>query len=199
MRAMSLAPTQIRRRLRFSLRTLLLLVAACAVGTWIYLTGWPWLAAYWQQVRFERAVRQLKVGATTYFVLTNLPKAENGWTDYTANSDRLLTGTTRYGLVNAVYFVHLTYPQNHQGGMLECPCTSVEVFRLPPVPPGYTAKRKMYGDPLRDHTSPPKPDQPADKAYADDFLQFVAGDRKDDWGLKPELIYSDPASQLPSK
>jgi hypothetical protein len=46
MRAMSLAPTQTHRRLRFSLRTLLLLVAACAVGTWLYLTGWPRLVAY---------------------------------------------------------------------------------------------------------------------------------------------------------
>src|SRR5262249_52776819 len=144
---MSNASTQTRRRrLRFSLRTLLLLVAACAVATWFHLTGWPWLVACWQQVRFERAIRQLKVGATTYFERTSLPQAGHVTTTYTADDFGTPTGTTRYSLTNAVYFVHLRYPRDYQGGMFQCASTNVEVFRLPPVPPSYVAKRKMYDD-----------------------------------------------------
>src|SRR5262245_14361142 len=78
---MSTAPRQ-TRRLRFSLRTLLLLVAACAVGTWIYLTGLPWL----QQIRFERAVRQLKVGCTVYDAHSILPPTKGVTTTFSANA-----------------------------------------------------------------------------------------------------------------
>ena len=187
-----------RRRLRFSLRTLLVLVAACAVGTWFYLTGWPWLVSCWEQYRLERAVRQLKVGTTTYDEWMLLPEGPRRGTEYTANSDRILTGTTRYFLKNAVYFVHLRYPQGFQGGMMQCRSTSVEVFRLPPVPLGYTANRKLRNDPLLDHTSPPGPGESADKAYADDFFQFVNSDRTDDFGLKAELIYSDSPTHPPA-
>jgi hypothetical protein len=59
---MSTAPTHTCRRLRFSLRTLLLLVAVCAVATWIYLTGWPWLVAYWQQASTANESRYIALG-----------------------------------------------------------------------------------------------------------------------------------------
>jgi hypothetical protein len=45
-------------RPRFSLRTLLIFVAVFAVASWGYFIGWPW----YQQLRFETTVRQLKVG-----------------------------------------------------------------------------------------------------------------------------------------
>ena len=104
-----------------------------------------------------------------------------------------------YFLFNGVYFVYFTYPKGTQLGDYNARCDSVEVFRLPPAPPEYRARRKVYDNPLANSVRPPEPSESPDDAYVYDFFQFVTGDRKDDFGLKPELIYSDPPKQLPVK
>jgi hypothetical protein len=201
---MSMAHSDARRRLRFSLRTLLLLVAACAVATWVYVIGWPWL----EQVRFERAVRQLKVGCTAYDACSVLPPTRGVTTTFSANARDQLAGLSRYPLSKNVYFIHYEYREDYAGSLMKCPSLSVAVFRLPHAPAGYKSKRKVMNYPgppeqvgfsMANRAPPPSPEESPEQANADDFLYFVTGDRNDDFGLKPELIYSDPPSQTATK
>jgi hypothetical protein len=120
-------------------------------------------------------------------------------TAFACDASGVPTGTTCYTLANAVYFIHFHYLRSYQGASQDAPSTSIEVFRLAPVPSGYKARRKVYDDPIANRLAPPTPGESPEDAYEYDFWDYVISDRKDDWGLKPELIYSDPPSQPASK
>ena len=71
MAEMSDAPK--RRRFRYSLRTLLIVVTLAAIASWAYWIGWPWWLIQrerWQiqreQARFVESLKNLKAGMTTY-------------------------------------------------------------------------------------------------------------------------------------
>jgi hypothetical protein len=188
-----------RRWLRFSLRKLLLVVTLAALASWGYWIGWPGLVANWQQHVFEHSVASLHVGVrvrdTNEETFPFPPhKGDGEWGSlFDINGDRIWVG--QYSLTNGVYFVCLKCPKGFQGEDYEAPSTRVEVFRLPPVPSNYAAKRKINDDPVAKLARPPSPGEPPDDAYYGDFVQFVFGDRKDDFGLKCELIYSDPPAK----
>ena len=66
-----------RRRFRFGLRTLLVVVSLAAVASWGYWVAWPWWQAYREQIEFEAAVRQLKVGDPNLINGNHLPRLNN--------------------------------------------------------------------------------------------------------------------------
>jgi hypothetical protein len=136
-------------------------------------------------------VRQLKIGVTTDTQRGLLPRPKAAWRctyDNDANSNSI--GLARFILTNGVYFIYHRYPSGYVGLSGAAPSTSVEVFRLPPVPTGYQRQNhNVNGFPRRFQ---PVPGESPEDAYAQDFLQFVTGDRKEGYGVQYELIYSDP-------
>jgi hypothetical protein len=191
-----------RRWFRFSLRSLIIFVTAGAALSWAYFFGWPWFSAYYEQVRFERAAKQLKVGDSTFSVMGAFTAAgllapkKMAPTSYTSTESHTLFGLSQFVLKNAVYFVYLEYPKDYSGGLLSAPSVRVEVFRLPPVPPEYQAQRKLVDKGNGNRTEPPKPGEAPEKAYGDDFEDFIKSDRRDRNGLRFEVIRSDPTAHL---
>lgn len=187
-----------RRWSRFSLRTLIIVVTAGAVLSWAYFFGLPWLSAYYEQLRFEQATSHLKAGDSTFSVMGAFSAAgllapkKMAPTSYTSTESHTLFGLSQFVLKNAVYFVYLEYPKDYSGGLLSAPSVCVEVFRLPPVPAGYQAQRKLVNNGDGNRTEPPKLGEAPEKAYGDDFEDFLKSDRHDFNGLKFELIHSDP-------
>jgi hypothetical protein len=187
-----------RRWLRFSLRSLMIVVTAGAVLSWGYFFGWPWFSAYYEQVRFERAASQLKAGDSTFTVMGAFTAAgllapkKIAPTSYTSTERGTQFGLSQFVLKNAVYFVYLEYPKDYSGGLLSAPSVRVEVFRLPPVPRGYKAQRKTIDKGNGNRTEPPKLGEPPEKTYGDDFEDFLKSDRRDRNGMQFELIHSDP-------
>jgi hypothetical protein len=188
-----------RRWLRYSLRSLIIVVTAGAVLSWAYFFGWPWFWAYYEQVRFERAASQLKAGDSTFSVMGAFTAAgllapkKMAPTSYTSTESQTLFGLSQFVLTNAVYFVYLGYPKDYSGGLLSAPSVRVEVFRLPQVPRDYKAQRKVVDKGYGNRTEPPKPGEAPEKTYADDFEDFIKSDRRDFNGLHFELLHSDPS------
>ena len=125
---------------RFSLRTLMILVTVAALGSWVYLEGWPRLVIFWQERQFESGARQLKVGSVPLTGMQLVPGKNPVSTTYTSSGEGRLIGLTKYVWPNAVYCIYYVFPNGYSGGMMQAPCESVEVFRLPPVPLGYMAR-----------------------------------------------------------
>jgi hypothetical protein len=188
-----------RRWLRFSLRSLIIVVTAGAVLSWVYFFGWPWFAAYYEQLLFERAAKQLKAGDSTFSVMGAFTAAgllapkKMASTSYSSTESRTLFGLSQFVLKNAVYYVYTEYPKDYWGSLLSAPSVRVEVFRLPPMPRDYKAQRKVVDKGYGDRTEPPKPGESPEKTYADDFEDFIKSDRRDRNGLRFEVIHSDPA------
>ncbi len=67
-------PPATRRRFRFGLRTLLVVVTLAAVASWGYWVAWPWWQAHREQVDFETAVQKLQRSDVD---LSVLPKNQN--------------------------------------------------------------------------------------------------------------------------
>ena len=175
----------------------MIVVTAGAVLSWGYFFGWPWFSAYHEQVR-ERAASQLKAGDSTFTVMGAFTAAgllapkKIAPTSYTSTESGTLFGLTQFVLKNAVYFVYLEYPKDYSGGLLSAPSVRVEVFRLPPVPRGYKAQRKVIDKGYGNRTEPPKLGEPPEKTYGDDFEDFLKSDRRDRNGMQFELIHSGP-------
>lgn len=186
------------KRFRFSLRTLLIVVTLSAVSFWAYWFGWPRWQMYREQVRFEESVRQLKVGMTDEEAsrLIRWPKKVTTSTIASDKKGRPII-MAKYDWPNVIYCVYYVCPGD--GGPHRVPCTSVEVFRLPPVPRGYEPRTKA-GRWYVTHTMRPlKPAEIPTAAYFSDFLEVISGDRKDNHGIEYELIYADPVKGLEAR
>ena len=106
---------------------------------------------------------------------------------------------TQIDLKSATYFVFYRYSDEYQGGLADrAPTSSVEVFRLPPVPKDYQPRTpRQIEDLARSGDTGMQAD--AGNYYANDFMNVISGDRKDNYGLQYELIYSDPPTKPAGK
>jgi hypothetical protein len=156
-----------RRRFRFGLRTLLMVVTLAAVASWWYSFGLPWYV----QSRFERTAMQFKSGVTLDYIRTSLTTAAHpATTQYYPMDSKKEQSVTAFMLTDAIYFVCLGYSMNRQADYLEEPSNRIEVFRSPRP---------------ANSTAPP----------FKDFFKYLHSARTNVTGFQCELIYSDPPAQ----
>lgn len=161
-----------RFRPRFTLRTLLLIVAAAAVLCWAYWVGWP----RWQVYRLESALRQLKAGVTANEVM----QLRTGGRKTTFIYDKTQTGMvglTDFVLPNWICCVYYRFPNKGSGPMASWRSASIKVLRLPRVPSDYLQS-------VSDRES----------SYVTGFMAYLAGYRTIPYNY--ELIHSDPVEPV---
>jgi hypothetical protein len=130
-----LPPATRRRRIAFSLRTLMIIVTLGAIGSWIYWTGLPRWKIYREQVSVETGARQLKAGSTALEGMQLLGGKRLAPTNFTSTwpLGNQWYGRTDYVWRNAIYCILYTYPErNHNESLREAPCTSVALYRVAP-------------------------------------------------------------------
>jgi len=184
-------------RPRFSLRTLLLAVAAAAVLCWACWVAWPSWLVYREQCQFEAMFKQLHVGNTTSDML-KLPLED---ARARARAMELFAGypTCGYcvrGWTNAVYVgVFLGESPMMRESV---PFKSVALYRLSPIPKDYQPLSPITRRAWPRITAKDLANRSAEEereTYAEDFLVFILYDPKHNPGFKYELIYSDPPQQ----
>src|SRR5262249_48668559 len=121
-----------RRRIAFSLRTLLILVTLAAIGSWMYWSIWPRWKIYRQQMTVVNGAMQLKVGSTAFEGMQLLGGKRVAPTSFTSTSPpgSILYGRTDYVWRDAIYCILYTYPAGYSGGLSSAPCTSVALYRV---------------------------------------------------------------------
>jgi hypothetical protein len=181
---------------RSKLRMIVLLVIVAAIALSCVWFCWPLSVNRREQSAFEDSARQIKVG---------MPR--NEWTKLIRWNSTARPAQCRYdshhvrvGLSwlvwpDAIYciFYRLSVPfdAHTSDSDYTTPCSSVEVFRLPPVPSGYRAT-SATGKIFEQHQSSHTPSESALLVYVTDFADFISGDRKADPGFACKLVYSDP-------
>ena len=142
---MAEAPINRRRWFQFRLRTLLILVSACAVLYWGYFLFWPWRSVYYQQVRFEQELKKIKVGTPYNEMLP--PPWPTGLTQSWSGPWELW----RFNLPKATYciLIQAEYTGNR-------PCKNVVVYRLAPPHPntGITYASDFFAEIIANGNAP---------------------------------------------
>jgi hypothetical protein len=164
---------------QFRLRSLFVAAAVVALLAWMVWHGWPAWKSHREQVRFEKEVRQLKVGATFDDAWKQLESHT-----YTISSFRKVNGKSlnmvRYDWPNSVYFIYFVHaPHPRNSGSNNIPCASIEVYRLP----------ALANDPARIQREYRSDDRSLRYVR---FLEFLASDRQGGEEFQHELIYADP-------
>jgi hypothetical protein len=185
-----------RRRFRFGLCTLVVVMALAAVGSWSYWIVWPWWQAYLEQTQFEASARTIKAGMSRSESERILPgKFVTGATDTHGKKISL----TQFDWKSATCFIYCGYPDSTgPGSNLNIAFSSVEILRVPPIPNDYhprTARMLALFAHPDENFAPISPRQ----YYFLDFLEFISDDRKNNYGLQYELIYSGPVAKSEGK
>jgi hypothetical protein len=191
-------PPATRRRFRFGLRTLLMVVTPAAVGSWAYWFGWPWWVNYRERAQFVASVKQVKAGMTIYhgLELTDIEKhAER--TQIVGKFDPKIRPVMCffYSWANAEYcvrFVGTSWEQTPEYLHVDVysPLILFEVFRLPPMPSDYQGQG---------YDGPRLVALWGSHQYLADFAEFLYSDRKHNPGFQYKLIYSDPPAKPEAK
>src|SRR5436190_7097742 len=113
-------PVGKRRRFRFGLRTLLVVVALAAVGSWGYWVAWPWWQGHREQMEFESALAKFHAG-TNRAEFARLPmmwsrRFVRGSTWYDSGGDA--TYWFQYKWPNCIYvacFKYSNHVEGHEG------------------------------------------------------------------------------------
>jgi hypothetical protein len=184
-------PIPLRRWSQFSLRTLFIITTAVAVGCWAHWVALPRWRIYLEQVAFEESIRSLRVdvspssGRNVIRWAGDVPIKEILFGD----ADHSPSELSVYVWPNAIYLVYYVLASDVQGVVEAFPSVSVEVFRIPPCPADYEAKFAGAREAHRLYTSV----NAAEARYIMDYWHFLSGDRKNDYGLKYERVFADPA------
>jgi hypothetical protein len=178
-----------RRWFRFSLRTLLLLVALAAVGSWAYWIGWPMWMAYREQYQFEAAVLQLKINDGYPDDVHRLPRMVNDAGHFTDDS-KFHYKVGKYVRSNFSYCLVFTFRKPAEpSGQFEC--VKVSAYRLKHAPLDYRPYRdrdlSIYNNPTSAWIR--------EIEYLNDFEDFILGNPEDGRHFHYELIYSDPPTK----
>jgi len=182
-------------KFRFSLRTLLIVVALAAAASWAYWIGWPSWLVYREQCQFEATFKQLHVGSTTDDMLAlRLSRARevaNVLPFTYPDCDWFVRGWP-----NAVYVAVFLGESSIKRGRV--PSKSVALYRLSPIPKDYqplsASIRNAWPGWTAEYLAKLKAEQ-VRSIYAQDFLYFIIEDPKHNPGFKYELIYSDPPAK----
>ncbi len=175
-----------RRCFRFGLRTLFVVVALAAVGSWAYWIGWPWWMNYREQKQFEAAVRELRVNDGDS-IDGRLPLQLGDITEGTRDFN-LEYSIGKFVRRNASYCIvwSLRPPEADKFEYLK-----MVAYRLQHAPDDY--------QPYRKHNVPKRENLTVGRLrelnYIDDFADFILGDAQDGRRYEYELIYSDPPSK----
>jgi hypothetical protein len=188
-----------RRWLRFSLRTLVLLLTVTAVATWMYSDGWQRWRWYREQQEFEQQVRGLKAGqrmrefqASSRKIVTHKSAVRGTQRIEVPKYARYI----RYDWPNATYIVYCDLNVEPPLWPDITKATRVEVYRLSAIPSHYAPKASAAQDILgriqsMNQMTPWSWDDDA-LLFTVDFLQMISGNRQDSLGFEYELIYADP-------
>jgi hypothetical protein len=197
------------RRFRFGLRTLLAVVTLAAVASWGYWIGWPWWQAYHEQIQFEGEIRQLKAGTSPIDAQNAITFKSDPLVQVTKSDQvtgRQLSDPRYYHLLkqfvlkNGVYLIYFKCPKgNHENSGGQSLCSSIEVFRFPPVPGDYKPRSPQSIRSMPNWSRRLSPAEYPVIAHWIDAEQFIVGGRKEDYGLQYELIYSDAPAKLEGK
>ena len=103
---------------------------------------------------------------------------------------------TRINLKSATYFIFCRFPDGIPGVREETPFTSVEVFRLPPMPDKYQPQTPIMVAHVASKSVPATDlSRLPPNLYMYDFFYTISGDRTNNYGFEYELIYTDPPAK----
>jgi hypothetical protein len=151
-----------RRWFRFSLRTMLALVATAAIGFWALFVVLPWSKVFFERSRFEAqeaeflaAARTLKVGANYVQICTALSPTRFVDAQIDSDVEGLLNTYTRFDIGTASFFVCVRYPlrwpKYSSQGWTSLPCKGIAVYRVPRDHVGGASDIVAPGAPVRYH------------------------------------------------
>lgn len=187
------AATTRRRRLQISLRAILIVVTACAVGYGVYWVLLPRIKAYRERLAFEESLRTLEAG-----VVPNNALRQIRWMHKTVTTTQRFDRrgnpvlVSQYVLPDAIFCVYYWAPKAQSGSdPFRVPCAVVKVFRLDPAPANYVAKTPGGKRVIEKTTPAIKPGDRPLSGYIADFIEVIVDGHPNDFGLKFEEIHSD--------
>jgi hypothetical protein len=188
---------------RFSLKTLLAIVLACAVAGWAYWIGWPNWVAYQAGLDFEERAKTIRAGYyQRLFDVLPHDGTLTGIQRFDAHGEPIEIYPFRYKY--AWYCLYLkNAPESETPDSRlkrfrgEQQWDEVRVYRLKPPSPTYkaqTAAGKEKPIKFRNGNT-----EEVERDYADqfltDFYEIAAGNEPRDLGIKYELIHSETVAE----
>jgi hypothetical protein len=210
--------TKPKRRFRFGIRTLLVVVTLAAVGSWAYWFGWPWWMLHQRQASFLDAAMQFKVGATdddlTLFGIPDVGNEDCAGGEIATDEVGQFYRLERWEWPNVYYYIVGRF-----GPPRQQTANRIEIYRVSPIPANYLPRTELGRQSLESRMETLRMDNVRAKykhslqvdeeiaahkrgldserrtQYARDFLDVLTGKLPKSDELNYELIYSDPPAR----
>jgi hypothetical protein len=184
-----------RLRPRFTLRTLLISVAAFAVVCWIWVS-WPTWRFHFIEAREQselvEAIKTLKIGDVPYDALQHFPWPGGEEYYYSAETSGHSVEFSTFNWSTVTYCLYFRLASPPGDGAMQDRCTSVEAFRVPTVPSDYRPRLNGRHLSVKPRLPWKGPDIDLLGAYLGDFFDVLVGDRARLGNFPHEMIYCDP-------